>query len=173
MKVTLFAAMSASGYISRENDREDFLSDENWRQFASLAEKYGAFAVGRRTYDVARKTYPKQKNLDSVNALRIIVSRSWRGEAPNGYVVARSPEAAIMEARRRGLKELLVAGGGSTNSAFMRKGTVNSVVLDIEPFLLGRGIQAFRPERFGKRLRLLGSKRLKGGIMQLRYSVLR
>lgn len=55
MKTTLYMATSANGIIARENGDEDFLSHENWKKFCELANEFGNFIVGRKTYDAVKK----------------------------------------------------------------------------------------------------------------------
>jgi hypothetical protein len=40
MKTTLFMAISADGFIAREDGDEGFLSDTNWSIFVSLAKDF-------------------------------------------------------------------------------------------------------------------------------------
>ena len=165
-------AFSANGYIARENGVEDFLSDENWVQFVRLAEKIGCFIVGRKTYEIVRKLYVSGYNFDTVHAARIVISKKQHKQA-KGYVFVDSPETAIQQANELGFKEVLLTGGGTINSSFMQKGLIDEIIFDIEPFALGKGIQVFKPQTFECKLRLLDSKRLKNGILQVHYSTLR
>jgi riboflavin biosynthesis pyrimidine reductase len=69
--------------------------------------------------------------------------------------------------------EVSLTGGGKTNSSFMKKGLVDEIIFDVEPFALGNGIPVFAPQDFGYRLKLLKVKRLHRGILQLHYKVLK
>ena len=122
MKVTLFMAFSTNGYIARENGEEDFLSHENWRQFAGLAKKIGCFVVGRKTYEVVRKLYPPSYNFNTIDATRIVISKRPINKPVKGYVFVNSPSAAIRKARELGFDRILLAGGSTVNSSFIQRG---------------------------------------------------
>lgn len=47
-------AMSVNGFIATEKGDEDFLSQENWGKFRQLAEEFGNFVVGRKTYEAVK-----------------------------------------------------------------------------------------------------------------------
>lgn len=173
MKVILFMSMALNGIIARNDDREDFLSDRNWKEFCRLAKDAGCFVVGRRTYEVVRSLY-KDYDFDDVEADRIIVTKNAKFCLPvEGYIVASSPQDAIKKARSRGHKKLMLTGGSTLNSAFMKSNLVDEIILDIEPAVLGRGVRLFAEDDFYKRLKLLGAKRLPEGIIQLHYNVMR
>ncbi len=172
MKVILFMAMTLNGVIARENDKEDFLSDRNWKEFCKLAKNAGCFVVGRRTYEVVKSLY-KDYNFDDVEADRIIVTKNTKFRLPVGYMLSRSPKDALKKARLKGHKEMILTGGSTLNSAFIKSGLVDEIILDIEPAILGKGIKVFAESDFYKRLRLLNAKRLPEGIIQLRYKVIR
>jgi len=41
MKVVLYTAISINGIIARENNEEDFISHENWKEFIRLSKEIG------------------------------------------------------------------------------------------------------------------------------------
>ncbi|HLD80292.1 MAG TPA: dihydrofolate reductase family protein [Candidatus Nanoarchaeia archaeon] len=168
MKVILYASMSVNGFIARENDKEDFLSDENWFSFQKLAEGAGCFCVGRRAYEVVKEKYKSGYNFDTLKAKPIVLSKSPKKIK---YDVVVSPHDAIKKAKSLGSKSLVVAGGGKTNASFMKSGLVDEVVLNLEPFVLGKGVRVFDDENFENKLKLLKMKKLKSGIIQLHYKL--
>ena len=165
--------ISANGYIARENNSEDFLSHINWNVFVRIAEDIGCFVVGRKTYEIVKKFYTSGYNFDTVKAVRIVISNKPPYVPVKGYIFVKSPAAAIKKAKELGFKKLLLAGGGKTNSAFMKKELVDEVIFDVEPFVLGNGISVFAPQKFEYKLKLLKAKTLKEGILQIHYNVLR
>ncbi|MBI4168010.1 MAG: dihydrofolate reductase family protein [Candidatus Aenigmarchaeota archaeon] len=170
MKVIMFMAMTTNGMIARENDAEDFLSDENWYEFCRMAKKSGCFVIGRRTYDVVRKLYEKY-NFDDVEARPIVVSRK-NPKLPKEYIVAVSPRNAIKMASRIGFKSMILTGGSNLNSSFMKLKLVDEIIVNVEPAVLGKGIHIFSEENFYSRLQLLDVRKFKNGIVQLHYKVI-
>ncbi|MDP3734126.1 MAG: dihydrofolate reductase family protein [Nanoarchaeota archaeon] len=168
MKVILYMAQTINGIIARENYNEDFLSHQNWNIFVTLAEDIGCFIVGKKTYEVVKKW--EKYNFDSLNAKKIIVSRGKMSKLKNSYIYAHSPKEALDKAFELGFRKVLLAGGGTLNSSFIKAGLVDEIILNIEPFVLGRGIRIFSEEAFENKLQLRNVKKL-NGIVQLHYKV--
>ena len=170
MKVILYMAQTINGIIARNNYEEDFLSHENWKVFLGLAKDMGCFVVGRKTYEEVKKW--KDYNFDKINATKIIISNSPDFKLDKGYTLATSPEEAIKKASKLGFKKILLTGGGTINSAFMKNGLVDEIIIDIEPFVLGNGIRILSQEDFESRLKLLNVTKLKSEIIQLHYKII-
>jgi len=79
----------------------------------------------------------------------------------------------LKKASKLGFKKILLSGGGTINSAFMKDSLVDEIIINVEPFVLGNGIRIFSQENFESKLRLLDVKRLKSGIIQLRYKIIK
>ncbi len=171
MKVVLYMAMSLNGVIATENHSEDFLSHENWHTFVQLAEKTGCFIVGRETYDEVKK-WPAY-NFDNVNAKKLVISKNMNLKDYESYFFASSPRAALEKAKSLGYNKVLLTGGSTINSAFMKNKLINEVIINIEPYVLGRGIKIFAEDNFEQRLKLFKTKKLSSGIIQLHYKVIK
>ncbi|MBI4170671.1 MAG: dihydrofolate reductase [Candidatus Aenigmarchaeota archaeon] len=172
MKVILFMAMTINGIIARENDKEDFLSDRNWKQFCALAKDVGCFVIGRRTYEVVKSLY-KDYNFDDIDADRIIVSANPNFDPGDGHIVANSPKDAVRKASSKGFRKIILTGGSTLNSAFIKAGLIDEIIVDIEPAILGKGVKIFAEADFYKRLKLKRIKKLPEGIIQLHYEVIK
>ena len=168
MKITLFMAMSLNGIIARDNYKEDFLSDYDWNVFCKEANEIGCFVMGRKTYEIITKS--KDYNLNKIkNVVKIIVSRNESHK--NKFYFAKSPKESINLAKKFGFKNILLAGGGNTNSEFMKLNLVNEIILNIDPVILGKGIRLFKEDNFESKLKLIHIKKLKYNIIQLHYKV--
>ena len=90
-----------------------------------------------------------------------------------GFILASSPADALKKAKEKGHTNVVVTGGGGINAAFMKQGLVNELVLNIEPFILGKGIRIFSEDEFECKLELISVKNITGGsgIVQLHYNV--
>jgi len=149
MKVVLYGAQTINGIIATRNYDEDFLSHENWKAFLYLVREIGCFVVGRKTYATIKRW--ESYNFDKIKATKIIISKDQNFKLGEGYVLATSPEDALRKASRRGFKRILLTCSGKTNSAFMRNGLVDEIIINVELCLLGGGIRAFSEEHFEKR----------------------
>jgi len=171
MKVILLMAQTLNGIIARENGDEDFLSHENWLTFCKFAKKIGCFIIGSKTYEAVQKW--ENYTFDDVKATRIVVSTNKEFKVKNGYVLANSPKDALAKAAANGFDKVIVTGGSKINSSFMKQGLIDEVILNIEPFVLGKGIKLFAEDEFEFKLKLKSTKKLKEGIVQLTYVVLK
>ena len=171
MKVILYMTQTINGIIARNNYDEDFLSHENWKVFLSLAKERGCFIVGRKTYEEVKKR--KDYNFDKIKATKIIISSNPDFKLDAKYTLATSPRDALQKASKLGFKKILLTGGGTINSAFMKSGLVDEIIINIEPFVLGDGIRIFSQEDFENKLKLLDVKKLKSGIIQLHYKIIK
>ncbi|MBI2545242.1 MAG: dihydrofolate reductase family protein [Candidatus Aenigmarchaeota archaeon] len=171
MKVVLFMAQTINGMIARENYEEEFFTDETWDMFVKFSEEIGCFVIGRNTYDIYKKKNSEKFSLDKVNAKRIVVSNNPKLKLDARYILANSPRDALNKANKLGFRKVMVTGGGLVNSSFMKAGLIDEIIINVEPYLLGKGIRIFSEDDFEKKLKLTDVKKLKLGIIQLRYSV--
>lgn len=173
MKTILYMAITPNGIIARENGEEDFLSHKGWETFAELAKKYGNFIVGRKTYEAVKK-WDEDYSFDDLTEIeKIIISQDSLYQLDEGYALAQSPQDAIEKLKEKGFENILVAGGSATNTAFMKEGLLDEILLNIEPAIVGEGISLFSSADFESRLKLLEMKKLDDDIVQLHYEVKR
>jgi dihydrofolate reductase len=170
MKTYLFAAMSLDGFIATEKGDEDFLADEHWSEFKKIAKKTGCFIVGRKAYDAVNKW--GDYGFDEIKALKIIVSQNKDLKLKQNYLLANSPAEALQIAEGNKFKEVVVAGGGHLNSAFLDNNLIDEIVLTVEPCVLGKGISFFSNKDFSKKLKLNSCEKLKKGIVKLSYRII-
>lgn len=170
MKVTLYMAMSVNGMIARKDGSEDFLSNENWKTFVSLAEEHGNFIVGRKTYD-AVKAWDEDFGFDDLLDIeKIIVSSDPGQKLDVGYTPALSPQDALETLSKRGLKNALVTGGSALNSSFAEDGLLDEIILNVDPVFIGSGKNVFADADFDLEATLVSSKTT-NGILTLKYKV--
>ena len=171
MKVVLFIASTLNGFIARKNGEEDFLEDDNWTEFSKLAEKCSGIIVGRKTYQIVQRW--KNYNFDNIDAKKIIVSRNSKLKLSVDKIYASSPQEALTLAEKMGIKVVLLAGGGELNFSFLKNNLIDEIIVNINPFLLGRGIKIFSEYEFEKKLKLIAVKNFSSDIIQLHYKLKR
>lgn len=173
MKTYLFAAMSLDGFIADKNGEENFLSDVHWIEFAKLAEKVGCFVVSRKAYEIVNEWADDVCSFDDIKARKIIVSRNSELKLKDGYVLASSSQNALDVAMENNCKEVLVAGGGELNRAFLEKNLIDEIVFTVEPCILGQGIDFVAGSELSKKLKLINVEKLDGGIVRLNYEIIK
>ena len=169
MKVILYMAISLNGYIADENGNEDFLSHENWEKFCGLARGCGNFIVGRRTYE-AVKNWGDGFGFDDLKGIKkVIISQDESYKLDDGYILASSPKDALLKLQE--FDSVLVTGGSTINSAFIKDDLLNEIILNIEPALIGNGIPLFAKDSFYKKLEFVSLEQFKSGIVTLKYKI--
>jgi dihydrofolate reductase len=170
MNVTMFMAMSVNGYIADDEGKEDFLSHDGWDVFVELAEKAGAFIIGRKTYEVVLQNY-EGFGFKDVHADRIIVTSDMSFDTPEGYIVAHSPKEALTLAESLSHEEVILTGGAGLNSSFIAEDLINQVIINVEPAIIGGGTTLFAPSDFARRLQFREVKHRGNGVLQLHYEM--
>ena len=165
MKVVLYMAITANGYIAKENNETPW-SDEEWKIFSEKVKEIKNLVIGRKTFEIMEQGEEFQK---IGNPFTVIVST----HKENNSNCVNSPEQAIDLLKEKGFSKILVAGGGMLNSSFMQKGLVDEIYLDVEPFLFGKGIKLFAENDFETKLELLETKQLSKNVIQLHYKILK
>ena len=107
-------ATSLDGFISRQNDGEDFLSSENWETFTEIAEEAGCFVVGRKTYEVF-KTWDNHSCGD-VEAERLVLSNKENYEVDEDFTLINEVEEAVQIAKNKCDQELKFVRMSRNNS---------------------------------------------------------
>ncbi len=165
MKVVLYMAITANGYIAKKNNETPW-SDEEWESFSEKVKEIKNLIIGRKTFEIMDKENEFQK---IGNPFTVIVSN----KEENNSNFVNSPEQAIDLLKEKGFSKILVAGGGMLNSSFMQKGLIDEIYLDVEPFLFGKGINLFADNDFETKLELFETKQLSKNTIQLHYRILK
>jgi dihydrofolate reductase len=171
MKVTLYMAITANGYIATEAGDSSFTSEADGRKLADLAKKIGNIVCGRGTYDAL----VKEEQFPMPGTLNIVMTSEPPQVEPleNVLFFTESPEEVIAELEKRGFKEALIAGGGALNGSFLTDGLVDEMYLTVEPLLLSSGVHLFEHADFRRDLELIGTEKLSENEIQLHYSVVK
>jgi dihydrofolate reductase len=169
MKVILYIAITANGYIATLDGDSSWTSPIDEQNFFALAKQTGNVVIGRNTYDalVAARAFPIPDTLN-------VVMTSQPPEAEplkNVVFFSDSPEEIVEELRGRGMSEVLVAGGGQLAGSFMADGLIDELYLTIAPLVLGQGIHLFEHVDFRRDLELMESRNISEHEVQLHYAV--
>jgi len=147
------------------------LSHENWEKFCELANEFGNFIVGRKTYEAVKKWDEGYNFDDLVGVEKIVISQDASAELSEGYTLATSPEDALALLAQKGFEKALVTGGSTINSAFAKGHLLDEIILNIEPVLIGHGIPLFAQTDFDLKLKFVSVGQAQNGILTLKYHV--
>jgi len=168
MKTILYMAVTVNGFVAGENDDTSWVSSEEWDSFVKIANGVGNIIIGRRTYEIMsdRGDFDNFKDLNVV----VVTSRKLNG-LPKFAVTAKSPKEALEKLQNKGFKKVLVAGGGGLNVSFLKEKLIDEIYVDVEPYILGKGIPLFQPNDINQSLKLLEVNKLSENTVQLHYEV--
>lgn len=158
--------MTVNGYVARENDETPW-SDAVWDSYYEIAKKFKAIVLGRRTYEIMKEVNEFEKIGNPFTV--IVTEKNFDGE--DNFFFVKSPGEAIDVLKKKGFEEVLIAGGGTLNSSFMKESLIDELILDIEPLVFGKGIKLFSENDFEASLKLIESKNLSGNTIQLKYKI--
>ena len=170
----MVAVSSLNGKVTKGKDPNiySWTSKEDSKLFFSLIEKNNLIVMGSRTYEAARKVIKLKKN-----KLRIVLTRNpkkYSGETKKDMLefTNDTPLKLIKKLENRGYNKMLLVGGGTINSLFLKSKLVNEIYLTIEPKIFGQGQELINEENLDSNLKLINIKKLnKQGTLLLKYKV--
>ncbi|KKU52862.1 MAG: hypothetical protein A3H69_02075 [Candidatus Sungbacteria bacterium RIFCSPLOWO2_02_FULL_47_9] len=137
--VTLYNVTSSDGFIARKDGSEDFIPDNLWVNFLNLCKEYGTIIMGRKTYDTIQK-YDQEilAPFEKLPIRKIVVTANPKFFPKQGYIVARSPEDAVLLA-----PNALVSSGPTLNDYFLKNGFVKKIIIHQVSIAIEEGIKPF------------------------------
>ena len=168
MKVILYMATTANGYIAKKNHETPW-SEEEWESYADMVNSVGNIIIGWDTYEIMKDDQEFQK---IGNPFTVVLTHK-KIESSSNFAFVNSPSEALELLKNKGFKETLIAGGSKLNSSFFKENLIDEMYLDIEPFIFGSGINLFSDIDFDTKLKLLKTKHLSDETIQLHYSIVK
>ena len=172
MRVIMVMVCTINGKITKGDNPNiySWTSQEDRRFFFDLLTKYKVKIMGSRTYDAVKSKIKLQKG-----HLRIILTRNpekYKSDIiPDKLEFSdESPVALLRKLKNKGIKQVLLLGGGKINSSFLKEKLVQELYLTIEPKIFGKGKPIFDKEIFSTNLELTSIRKLnKRGTLLLKY----
>ena len=122
MKVILYMAITANGYIAKKDDDSSWISYEEWASYSAIVRKAGNLIVGHRTYNILTKQ-PEFKELEGIKIV-ILTHNDFKTLSSDHLIIKNAKEALGL---LTDFKEVIVAGGGILNTSFMRERLVDEI----------------------------------------------
>ncbi|MEK7581976.1 MAG: dihydrofolate reductase family protein [Patescibacteria group bacterium] len=137
MKVSIIAAVSADGFIARHTtEKANWTSKADKEYFKSFTKKIGTIIMGSTTFETIGKMLPGRRI--------IVLSRNKTYPGIRGVETSNeTPRELLERLEHEGTREVVVCGGTTIYSEFMKEGLVDTVVLTVEPVVFGSGIKLF------------------------------
>jgi len=166
MKVTLYMAVSADGFIADKHGDSDWVSVTDTKIFNQKIKDLGCLIVGRKTFEqYLGELYPVS------GVLNIVLTSKRAPSKDENTIFVNSPTEALFIAKSKGFESVLLIGGGKTNGSFHSEKLIDEVYFDIHPLILGEGIKVFEKTDTKTGLELIDSVDLGEGQRLLHYKV--
>ena len=170
MKVILYMTTTINGIIAKHDDSADFITPAESASYVAAVKNAGALIIGRRTYEIL-SAQPEFQEFLKAGVKIVAVSHGDVTLKDPSHVVAHSPQEALD--LMTDFDEVVVAGGGKLDAAFLDGNLIDEIYLDVEPAIVGEGIPLFSGSTADRKLKFLGSKKFGDDEIQLHYAVVK
>jgi dihydrofolate reductase len=172
MQLSVFVGTSLDGYIARRNGAYDFLpaaggEPHGYDEFMASVD---TIVIGRHTFDIvmALPSWPYVDKLVVVLSHRPISLGTIPGHI---HQMSGEPRHIVEKLAAMGAKHVYV-DGGITVQEFLRAGYVHNLTITRVPVLIGDGIPLFGAVPHDIKLRHIGTRQYKTGLVTSKYEVI-
>lgn len=170
LKVSVYIAVSADGYIARKNGEIDWLpggeggEDYGYAEFMSGIDHV---VMGRNTFEkvLTFGGWHYEKKVIVLTSRKLTLAPELTDKAEALHL---SPLELVHELERRGSRHIYL-DGGVTIQNFLREGLVNEMTITTIPILIGEGLPLFGSLEKDIKLKLLVSRSFRNGLVQNKY----
>jgi dihydrofolate reductase len=168
-RIRYAVAMSLDGYIAGPHGEYDWIITDPEIDFREIFSRYDTALMGRRTFEVVLS----QGQGGSMPGMKVVVvSRTLRQQDyPDVTILGEDFESTLSSMRTQPGKDIWLFGGGSLFGSLLDARLVDTVEVAVIPVLLGGGVPLLPPPARQAKLKLIGNKAYKTGIMLLEYAI--
>jgi dihydrofolate reductase len=169
MKISIYIAVSANGFISNSRNVPDWLSQEYVQGFDLHCQRTKAVIMGKTTYDILAPDYLPLKN----EGTTVVLTSNKQVTSNNPTVVFTQLSASEIAQmlHEKGHSEAVIIGGATVISAFIKAGLVDDIYFVMEPVLFGSGLPLLKGFDTEVKLELVEVTKLNGNTVHLHYAV--
>ena len=171
MKLSIYLAISANGFISNERGVPDWLSEEYGQGFYAICQKTKAVIMGKTTYNILVPDYLPLKE----DGTTVVLTSDMQLTPPNPTVVFTNETASeiVSMLEKKGHTEAVIIGGALTASKFVNAGLVDDIIFVVEPVLFRNGLLLFKDLESDLKLDLMEITKLNDKTIRVHYSILK
>ena len=173
MKLSVFVGTSLDGFIARRNGDYDFLPVDGGEPhgYEEFIASIDTILIGRNTFDVVLRlpSWPYSDKRVVVLSHRPVKVLRMPGRVER---MSGEPVHIVQQLTATGAKHVYV-DGGITVQEFLRTGQIHDLTITRVPVLIGDGIPLFGSVPHDIRLRHLGTREYKSGLVTSKYQVIR
>ncbi|WP_446476038.1 dihydrofolate reductase family protein [Bacillus velezensis] len=170
-KLVFYGAVSADGYLARENHSLDWLigtEGEDGTDYEAFYESVDTIIMGRKTYEDILVLLPEEFPYKGKECY--VFSRTLTGCTEHVRFIHEEPADFIKALKRQEGKRIWIVGGSNLLHPVLEEKLVDEFIIQIAPVLLGRGISLFKPGDRETGLKLTDVRRYKQ-FAELHYEV--
>lgn len=170
MKLTLLMVQSVDGVVAKNHDEFiNWSSREDKKLFVAETKRAGVIIMGRRTFDTIGKPLSGRTIIVMTRTVRAPITEA------DGTVefTTETPQMLVARLDVAGHAEAMLAGGPSTNAAFLEANLIDEIKLTVEPKIFGSGLSMFDGASFDKNLELIETRALTPHVFLLHYRVVK
>lgn len=174
MKVTMIMISSVDGKTTQGKNKNVYVwsSVEDQKHFFSEIKKNNLIVMGRETFEASKEVIKLEKG-----KLRIVLTRDpkkYFNQSIEGQLEFsnETPQKLVERMINLGYKKILLVGGATVNSLFLKQNLVDELFLTIEPKIFGMGKNLIEGKLLNTKLQLKSVKKInKMGTLLLKYKV--
>jgi dihydrofolate reductase len=168
-KIVAGFAASLDGYIAGPNGEYDWIIMDKDFDFAKHMERFDAFFIGRKTYEmIAQSDGPQMPGVRNYVFSNTLTAVSKGDTLISGDIVP-----AVNKIKNEEGKDIAVFGGASLLASLLDHGLVDEMAISFIPVLLGKGIPMVDLLKEKVWLSLIEVRTLSSGTIYATYTVKR
>jgi dihydrofolate reductase len=171
-KVVLYIAMSADGYIAKEDGNLDWLGivekpgeDYGYHDFVNTVD---TVIMGRKTYD---KVLSFGIPFPHMGRKCYVWSQQRTGTDENVTYYNGDLKLLIDELKSQPGKNIFIDGGAELVHELMRQQLIDRYIVSVIPYFTGGGVRLFKGSGKETKLQLVRSTQFPTGLVQLCYEL--
>lgn len=169
MKVILIGAITIDGKIARGSlDPINWTSKEDKIFFARESKRVGIIIVGHNTFKAIGRFLPQRLMIVLTSKAKKLKSIPGKVEFIDG-----KPKEILAGLKKRGFREVIVAGGGRVNALFLKSGFIDELWLTFEPRIFGMGVSLFERETFDLSCDLISLSKINKNAFVVKYKIVK
>jgi dihydrofolate reductase len=183
-KLILSIHETLDGFIEGPGGQLDWMNfdDEMWNYINNLLDDVGTALFGRVAYQAFSKYWPAAATNPSSpknevefahwieNTPKVVFSKTMeKAEWGNSKLIRENLAEEVIEMKRQAGKDLLLFGGASIASTFMKLGLIDTYRINVYPIVLGNGKPLFQGIKDKFNLKVINTKRFDSGVVGLHY----
>jgi len=172
MKLSVFVGTSLDGFIARRNGAYDFLPADGGEPhgYDEFMASVDTILIGRKTFEVVLKL-PRWPYGDKRVVVLSHSPLDFSGITGRVEQMSGEPGQIAQKLATTGAKDVYV-DGGITVQEFLRAGHIHHLTVTRVPVLIGEGIPLFGSVPRDIKLRHVGTRQYKTGLVTSEYEVI-